>query len=368
MSNTVRSRIKDASGRSGAPVVDVLAAEGAELLMSLCAVHGGDPTDSFDIGADRMSELRAKETPELRSDIADLMGTIGDVPGEIDKVPAHLLGLAYVCPPPRSADDLISFIDTMDAQEVQSTVLGTYMGAHMNAPPEIVADAVDGDDAAIKSLLDSAQEEPVWQGVIKRTLARGPIKTKELLLRVLRGWNEQILQPARDEFWPVLQRDAEAKKELARTMAIERLIETTTGVRFSRDPSVRKIVLMPTYFLRPWILITDYKDITFFCYAAADDGVEAPSQDPPTSLVRLYKALGDEGRLKVLKRLTQGDLSLRDASELLGVAKSTAHHHLALLRQAGLVWVQETDGDKVYSLRDDLIPQAAALLQGYLGR
>lgn len=348
--------------------MDVLAAEGAELLMSLCAVHGGDPTDSFDIGADRMSELRAKETPELRSDIADLMGTIGDVPGEIDKVPAHLLGLAYVCPPPRSADDLISFIDTMEAQEVQSTVLGTYMGAHMNAPPEIVADAVDGDDAAIKSLLDSAQEEPVWQGVIKRTLARGPIKTKELLLRVLRGWNEQILQPARDEFWPVLQRDAEAKKELARTMAIERLIETTTGVRFSRDPSVRKIVLMPTYFLRPWILITDYKDITFFCYAAADDGVEAPSQDPPTSLVRLYKALGDEGRLKVLKRLTQGDLSLRDASELLGVAKSTAHHHLALLRQAGLVWVQETDGDKVYSLRDDLIPQAAALLQGYLGR
>lgn len=361
-------RIKDASGRSGAVAVEVVASEASELLMSLCAVHGGDAPDSFDIGAERMAQLRASETPELSADIADLMGTIGDIPGELDKVPAHLLGLAYVCPSPRAAADLISFIAAMDAREVQLTVLGRYMGTHTAAPPEIIARAVDGDDAGIQSLLESCEEEFVWREVIKRTLDRGPQATKELLLRVLEGWNEQILQPARAEFWPLLERDAETKREQVKTMPIERVIETTTGVRFSRDPSVRKIVLMPTFFLRPWILLTDYKDIAFFCYAAADEGAEVASADPPTSLVRLYKALGDESRLKVLKTLTQGDLSLREAADLLGVAKSTAHHHLALLRQAGLVWVQEVEGDKVYSLRDDLIPQAAALLQGYLGR
>lgn len=368
MSNATTSRVKDASGRSQALAVDVVASEAAELLMSLCAVHGGDAPDTFDIGAPRMAELRATETPDLEAAIADLMGEIGDNPGEVDKVPAHLFGLAYVCPEPRAAADLIAYVEAMEAREVQLTILGRHMGMHKEASAETITAATEGEEAALRTLLATAEDEPVWRSVMKRTVERGPDATKELLLRVLVGWNEQIVQPARAEFWPVLERDAQAKAELARSMPVDRLIESTTGVRFTRDPGVKKVVLMPNYFLRPWILVTDYKDMALFAYAASDENLEAASADPPVALVRLYKALGDENRLRVLKRLTEDDLSLRDAAQLLGVAKSTAHHHLALLRQAGLVWVQEVDGDKVYSLRDDLIPQAAALLQGYLGR
>jgi DNA-binding IclR family transcriptional regulator len=59
-------------------------------------------------------------------------------------------------------------------------------------------------------------------------------------------------------------------------------------------------------------------------------------------------------------------VTLGEAAAELGVAKSTAHHHLAILRQAGFVMVREGD-EKVYSLRRDLLPQAGELLTAYLG-
>jgi DNA-binding transcriptional ArsR family regulator len=83
-------------------------------------------------------------------------------------------------------------------------------------------------------------------------------------------------------------------------------------------------------------------------------------------VARVYKALGDEGRLRLLRRLADGPLTLNDAAAELGVAKSTAHHHLAILRQAGFVTIRDED-DKVYNLRSDA-PAAGELLAGYLSR
>ena len=83
-------------------------------------------------------------------------------------------------------------------------------------------------------------------------------------------------------------------------------------------------------------------------------------------MARVYKALGDEGRLRLLRRLSDGPVTLAEAAGELDVAKSTAHHHLAILRQAGFVMVREGN-EKVYSLRRDLLPQAGDLLNAYLG-
>lgn len=88
---------------------------------------------------------------------------------------------------------------------------------------------------------------------------------------------------------------------------------------------------------------------------------------PPASL-NYYKALGDERRLRTLKKLSITDYSLQELADYLGLAKSTMHHHLAILRSAGLVRVRmKGNGDMHYSLRRDLIPDTAGLLQGYLG-
>jgi DNA-binding IclR family transcriptional regulator len=66
-----------------------------------------------------------------------------------------------------------------------------------------------------------------------------------------------------------------------------------------------------------------------------------------------------------LRLLQDGPISLTDAAREVGLAKSTTHHHLAILRQAGFVLIQE--GDDTYKLRPDLQPEPGALLAAYLG-
>jgi DNA-binding transcriptional ArsR family regulator len=76
---------------------------------------------------------------------------------------------------------------------------------------------------------------------------------------------------------------------------------------------------------------------------------------------------GDEGRLKLLRRLSSGPISLSEATAELDVAKATAHHHLSILRQAGLVvdrW--RGRGSRATALREDPAEAAADLLAAYL--
>jgi DNA-binding transcriptional ArsR family regulator len=115
--------------------------------------------------------------------------------------------------------------------------------------------------------------------------------------------------------------------------------------------------------MRPWVILWEHKSTKIFCYPIAPPPEE---QTSPAEVARIYKALGDEGRLKLLRRLSEGPLKLNEAAGELGVAKSTAHHHLAILRQAGFVVIHDEE-EKVYSLRRDLLPQAGELLTAYLG-
>ena len=94
--------------------------------------------------------------------------------------------------------------------------------------------------------------------------------------------------------------------------------------------------------------------------------IGADPDAPPSWLVQFYKALGDERRLTILKRLAEGPASFGDLVELLDLAKSTVHHHIRQLRQAGVVRVT-VGAEKEYSLRLGTVPEAARLLEGFLG-
>lgn len=55
-------------------------------------------------------------------------------------------------------------------------------------------------------------------------------------------------------------------------------------------------------------------------------------------MVRIFKLLSDETRLRILFYLTQADeLHVRALCELLGQSQPAVSHHLALLRVAGLI-------------------------------
>lgn len=72
-----------------------------------------------------------------------------------------------------------------------------------------------------------------------------------------------------------------------------------------------------------------------------------------TDVVRLFKALGDESRLRILAALAHETYCVCDLARRLGIPQPTLSHHLKILREIGLV-KGEKDGQLTYcSLNDE---------------
>ena len=119
--------------------------------------------------------------------------------------------------------------------------------------------------------------------------------------------------------------------------------------------------------MRPWNLMNAYDDVSVVCYPVADESLGVDHTAPPARLVRLHKALGDEKRLRILKRLAGGGATLQELADQVGLAKSSTHHHLVILRSAGLIRVTLED-DSRYTLRPEFIPEATRWLEAFLER
>ena len=70
------------------------------------------------------------------------------------------------------------------------------------------------------------------------------------------------------------------------------------------------------------------------CVPAADDDEE---RDVRSRALRLGRALGDEKRVEILRVSPPARRALNELADATGLAKSTVHHHVAVLRQAELV-------------------------------
>ncbi len=62
---------------------------------------------------------------------------------------------------------------------------------------------------------------------------------------------------------------------------------------------------------------------------------------------RVLKALANESRLKILDRLSRGECSVGELTDVVGSDRTTVSKHLAVLRAHGLV-VDRREGNVVY--------------------
>ncbi|MEO3889570.1 helix-turn-helix transcriptional regulator [Nonomuraea sp. B5E05] len=85
-------------------------------------------------------------------------------------------------------------------------------------------------------------------------------------------------------------------------------------------------------------------------------------------LTEVLRALADPVRLKIVARLaTVGTMTCGEATDHLGVHKSTASHHLRALREAGVVCTKQEGRLKYINLRrDDLDARFPGLIDSIL--
>jgi DNA-binding transcriptional ArsR family regulator len=351
-----RAQVLDLSRPSGIEV-EIEVAEAAEVLMSITAVGDRADHDTLDLGAAWLSAQLEAVPPDLLAAVDEL--ALGSM-----KVAAHLLGIVLETPKPRTFASFLERLEETDPIELKLHLFGAYSSAHSHiGGPGVIERAARGDAEAQQTLLDSLAEYSDKHESTRMLLELGADDVKARLLDVLPRWYEHVFLPHAQEWREAAERDAESKRSLAAAHSPEQLVELAArGYQYTPGPEIRRIALFPSWWMRPWVILWEHKGTKIFCYPIAPAADEGAS---PAEVARVYKALGDEGRLKLLRRLSEGPLKLTEAAAELGVAKSTAHHHLAILRQAGFVAVRDED-ENVYSLRHEL-PQTGELLNAYLG-
>jgi DNA-binding transcriptional ArsR family regulator len=350
-----------AGGKS--PVVEIEYGLAYEFLMTLIVFFEKKGYD-YELDREWFDAARAKATPDLLKTIQTFGGGITS---NCNHVWHQLVGLVYDSTPPRDVPAFLAHLREIEPLELRLHLLGYYQRSFRRTTPlDVILRAAEGDQEAQRQFLKTSfPDDGDWQELLRHLLSVDPETTKTTLLAVLESWYERVFRDLEPRLIPILERDVEAKRALKPTMTAERFIETATnGLEYVPAPGFRKVLLIPSYINRPWNEPCEYQDMKIFCYPVADENVAEDSNVPPVRLVRLYKALADERRLRILKLLMTKSYSLQELADEFGVARTTMHHHLGTLRTAGLVRIQADE--HIYSLRQNTLSDVSELLDIYL--
>lgn len=292
-----------------------------------------------------------------------LLETVDRYSGGHELLFGYLLALAAETAEPHDAAGLLETLEATPSADLRRLLLGhrllTYRG---DVSTELISAAADGDGKAVRTLLERCGD---WQRpAYEHALSLDADEAKELLLDACRAWHEIVLGPHERSTARALRRSARATHALSERLSLEDLVDTTTrGIRYSAEAGIKRVLLVPHVVSRPWAIFTEAGDTKIVCYGVAETHVSGDA--PPDPLVDTYKALGDETRLRIIRRLAEGPATLHELTGLLGLAKSTVHGHLLVLRTGGIV-VTDASKKSGYALRRQSLAESAALLETYL--
>ena len=298
-----------------------------------------------------LEESRANTAAEVGSDV--FVQTCSGFVAELGRM---LVGRPGI----RTARDVVDAIDLMTNDELLEQMAGELL-----EDPELAATArlaVDGDPAAyteLQSKLESFKGSPV--------LTRPMADLGPMARRVVHSWLPRY-ETIEARVGRMLDRDVAAHPlEDAARDPIGFVERATNGIRLVPEPKIRRIVLAPSYFGRPYNSLTKVGDVQLICYPIADGSLGAADHvTPPAATVRLYRALGDASRLRILRLLAEKDHYLTEIANELDLSKPTIKHHLAQLRAAGLITLTEQGNLTYYTLRRDRAEEAGVELRSYL--
>lgn len=289
----------------------------------------------------------------------DLVSCFGDESfGAFHTLPS----IAVARPEVTDAESFVAATEELGTDGVLRSLVQELL--HNADAEELEERILDGDEDALEEAKSRFDEFNKGEIV---TFLRDPGPAVDRMRAVLAAWlpRYQEVEPRVAE---MLARDVAARKQDRATLDQDALVERTTGgLRWMPEPQVRRILLAPSYFARPFNYIYQGTDWRLFAYPIADAALgSTDSGVPPAAVVRLYRALGDATRMRILKLLSDRDWYLTELAQQLELSKPTMKHHLALLRAAGLVTVTEEGSLTYYSLRAERLDEAGAELRRFL--
>ncbi len=352
-----RAIVRDFSGGGGSRAEISFDARTAYDFVISLNVAAGEAADLLPEDAKWLTRARASLPEALREDLEVCFGAASS--GAFHALPSFIVARPEVT----DAASFVAALDAMTPDDLARSLLSDLL--RPVGADDLLDPILEGDKAAVDKAMERFDER-------ERSDVVGFLRQPGLAVSRMRATLDAWL-PLYGEVEPriaqMLERDVATRKADRASLDTDALIERTTGgLRFLAEPQIRRVVLAPSYFARPFNYIYQGADWRLFGYPVADAVVEGDdASSPPQAVVRLYRALGDATRMRVLKLLADRDWYLTELAQQLELSKPTMKHHLALLRAAGLVTVTEEGSLTYYSLRRERLEEAGVELRRFLG-
>ena len=192
----------------------------------------------------------------------------------------------------------------------------------------------------------------------------------EAYLRALHSYQVAFFSEEEGHIQGMLQESLSQAQELAGSKTPMELIEELSqGVRVEYAKDMEHIILVPSYWISPLIVIErlDPGCVMMLFGARPKDISLVPGEAIPDTMLRALKALSDPTRLKILRYLGQQPYTPSQLARLLRLRAPTVIHHLNALRLAGLVHLTLVgEGEKMYQARAEAVDAAFTTLNEFL--
>lgn len=309
-----------------------------------------DPTDR-----EWLAQARASLTPQQRERMDDLFGAYGHA--AFDALP----GMIIERPDVRTAADVVRLLESTPPSTFVRALIRENLTEDL--PDDVVAQAGDGDPGALAAVEPSLCAPEV--APVVRAFVAGPDERLRHALDLARAWRAAF-EPTEARLARIHEADIALRRaDLASHSPVDAVERITGGLLLVPEPRLRRVLLAPSVFVRPFNFVHQRADWRMFWYPVADEVLETDA-GVPSSMVRLFRALGDPTRLQVLRLLTERDWYLTELATKIELSKPTMKHHLALLRAAGLVTVIEEGSLTYYRLRRERLTEGGSELRRYL--
>ena len=193
-----------------------------------------------------------------------------------------------------------------------------------------------------------------------------PAELRERMARLIERFYNEHYRPEMGNRLPALERSAAAHRQETHADAAQlatRLTGRNTCLEGACAGPFTRLVFTPSTDMGPYSSCAIIGDIHGLIYPLEPEyRGTATEEAEAASLARLYKALGDEQRLRILRMLRDREMYAQEIVERTGLHQSVISRHLQFMRAVGLLQSRKQNNMKFFSLN----PTARDMLSGTL--
>lgn len=354
------------------PPVQIVANPTYDLLLSLFVVFGLRDSSDYELAPEWSEQARAACPPALFDTLSFFFGD----EDERQWCASRLCGLLWQSPAPHDIVGTLDWLMQIPVEDVLTLLLerdGLGDDWQDVALTLIRTQVLQGEkhEAQTRSIATFAKRFPSAERDAVTRFLRFPEAERTRLIDAVRQWYSLVFSKDEPRIMAAITREANVltKRQGDGAAAEELFTSVIQGIEFDLPAAIERLILVPSVLIMPTIFHFRVGDNVTYCFPIADTPRNASDSIAlqRREMVRLFEALADDTRLRILHHLTERTMYLTELSEHLKLTKATTRHHMVRLRAAGLVTLHMRDHLSYYTLRRETLDEPTHVLLHFLG-